>query len=125
MTLQTATPTESRPAIIGSTGSATMGRYIGTCGKCKRVHVFNGRTVEARINGKWSCGWMTDGDEFIPFNHNSRANCGCGQSVIGVEMKRLQIRIVDHKCSAKCRNSKGHVCDCSCGGKNHGAGFEA
>jgi hypothetical protein len=26
-----------------------------------------------------------------------------------------------HKCSAKCRNGKcGGVCECSCGGKNHG-----
>lgn len=27
------------------------------------------------------------------------------------------------KCGAKCRSSKGPQCDCSCGGKNHGAGW--
>lgn len=27
-----------------------------------------------------------------------------------------------HKCDARCRNAKGHNCECSCGGKNHGAG---
>lgn len=27
-----------------------------------------------------------------------------------------------HKCSARCMNATGHVCECECGGKNHGAG---
>ena len=28
----------------------------------------------------------------------------------------------NHKCDARCRNAKGHSCECSCGGKFHGAG---
>lgn len=28
----------------------------------------------------------------------------------------------NHKCDARCRNAKGHNCECSCGGKFHGAG---
>lgn len=28
------------------------------------------------------------------------------------------------KCNAKCLESTGHVCECSCGGKNHGAGHD-
>lgn len=27
-----------------------------------------------------------------------------------------------HKCSAKCIGAKGVVCDCECGGENHGIG---
>jgi len=27
-----------------------------------------------------------------------------------------------HKCDARCRNAKGHSCECSCGGQYHGAG---
>lgn len=27
-----------------------------------------------------------------------------------------------HSCGSKCRNAKGHDCECECGGKNHGAG---
>lgn len=27
-----------------------------------------------------------------------------------------------HKCDARCRHAKGHNCECSCGGKYHGAG---
>jgi hypothetical protein len=27
-----------------------------------------------------------------------------------------------HRCDARCMNARGHLCECSCGGKNHGAG---
>jgi hypothetical protein len=27
-----------------------------------------------------------------------------------------------HKCDARCLHATGHVCECACGGKNHGAG---
>lgn len=27
-----------------------------------------------------------------------------------------------HKCDARCLNATGQQCECSCGGKNHGAG---
>lgn len=32
---------------------------------------------------------------------------------------------VKHICNAKCMSSTGFQCDCSCGGKNHGASFAA
>lgn len=28
-------------------------------------------------------------------------------------------------CDARCTGARGHTCDCSCGGKNHGAGWSA
>lgn len=27
-----------------------------------------------------------------------------------------------HQCDARCMNARGKSCECSCGGKNHGAG---
>lgn len=27
-----------------------------------------------------------------------------------------------HKCDARCRNARGHSCECSCGGQYHGYG---
>lgn len=30
----------------------------------------------------------------------------------------------DHKCDARCVNAKGHNCECSCGGANHGKGYD-
>jgi hypothetical protein len=41
----------------------------------------------------------------------------CGQEM---SAKPLRGVTTDHKCGAKCTTSKGHVCECSCGGKNHG-----
>lgn len=29
----------------------------------------------------------------------------------------------EHKCDARCRDAKGHKCECSCQGAHHGAGF--
>jgi len=28
----------------------------------------------------------------------------------------------NHKCGPRCLNATGFLCECSCGGKNHGAG---
>lgn len=28
------------------------------------------------------------------------------------------------RCDARCYNAKGPICNCCCGGKNHGVGFE-
>lgn len=29
------------------------------------------------------------------------------------------------ECNSKCHNSKSGICECSCGGKNHGSGYGA
>lgn len=36
---------------------------------------------------------------------------------------RVQGHTTDHKCNAKCLASKGPVCECSCGGANHGSSY--
>lgn len=33
---------------------------------------------------------------------------------------RVEGRVTEHKCGAPCLASKGPVCECSCGGANHG-----
>ena len=45
--------------------------------------------------------------------------CDCGRSMAA---KLLRARTTDKGCNARCMASKGHVCECSCGGKNHGVG---
>jgi hypothetical protein len=50
------------------------------------------------------------------------AKC-CGRDLA---VEKIAGRVsVDHKCDARCVQSKGHTCECSCGGKNHGAGYAA
>lgn len=36
-----------------------------------------------------------------------------------IEFKRNPSK---HKCGPRCLNATGHLCECECGGKNHGAG---
>lgn len=45
--------------------------------------------------------------------------CSCGRPI---RWKGIKGTTNSTPCSAKCTNSKGFVCDCSCGDKNHGIG---
>ncbi len=48
---------------------------------------------------------------------------GCGMNRAADPVRgRISLR---HTCGAKCLESKGFTCECSCGGKNHGAGYAA
>lgn len=64
---------------------------------------------------------ILNGDgRWLPSNH---------PNVYSIEYKgrwrggvRVKGRVTDHACNATCLNATGPNCDCSCGGKNHGAG---
>lgn len=44
---------------------------------------------------------------------------GCGKSRVAKPVRgRFNAAVA---CNAKCQSSHGHQCECSCGGKNHGA----
>lgn len=46
--------------------------------------------------------------------------CACGKRVVA--QKVLGRYVADKKCDGRCASAKGHhSCECSCGGKNHGA----
>ena len=42
-----------------------------------------------------------------------------GRAIGGV---RAKVTVTDHVCGAKCTHATGPICDCCCGGKNHGSG---
>jgi len=48
---------------------------------------------------------------------------GCGKRMTWNYLKA--VLVVEHKCDARCTNARGHSCECSCGGKNHGQGWAA
>ena len=48
--------------------------------------------------------------------------CGCGR-MTGRAIEGTHNPAV--KCGAKCTHAKGHVCECECGGANHGKGAPA
>jgi len=86
-----------------------------------------GRT-SALMTGRYPANSAAEGAVFI----GATAAClndfcivcrGCGRNR-SAELVRGKVSHV-HTCGAKCLSSKGPSCECSCGGKNHGAGFEA
>jgi hypothetical protein len=77
---------------------ATHRDWIMRCGTCKSHARIDAGTVAPIVN------------------RQPEIYC-CGYPMTG---KILKGRVNEHKCGAKCRTSRGHVCECSCGGKNHG-----
>lgn len=55
---------------------------------------------------------------------NARAVCSCGNALVKVVAVKGSYSAA-LACGARCMASKGPDCTCSCGGKNHGAGFSA
>jgi len=47
--------------------------------------------------------------------------CVCGGYARGFEIVAV---VSSHVCDARCMNAFGPDCECSCGGANHGAGFD-
>ncbi len=63
------------------------------------------------------------GDTPTQYGDTCIACRGCGINRGAAPVRgRISLR---HTCGAKCLESKGFTCECSCGGKNHGAGQEA
>jgi hypothetical protein len=94
-------------------------RYFGKCRTCKKTTVRDFDTVGGNripvvtVNGK---------QEDI-FNAASMGlmKCSCGGYI--TSWKGLKAKFsAKHECSAKCLASTGPNCECSCRGKNHGAG---
>lgn len=43
--------------------------------------------------------------------------CACGAWTYG---RQIRARLSEHKCDARCTGARGHDCECSCNGANHG-----
>lgn len=62
------------------------------------------------------------GTEYDSDGYRAIVACACGRKFWAAPVSgKFKARV---KCNAKCLESTGHVCECSCGGKNHGAGHE-
>lgn len=38
--------------------------------------------------------------------------------------ERIEGKVSEHVCDARCTSAKGHNCECSCGGANHGKDWD-
>ena len=112
-TLNLTAATEIENALTAS----RMVRHTMVC-KCGFRGSVVARSSFARIGGKLESALIGDG--FAIALDSARVKCSCGRRIAPVAVVG---RVSDHVCSDKCLNSKGHLCECSCGGRNHGAGF--
>lgn len=51
------------------------------------------------------------------WNGKPAIRCECGSSMIAKLIKGF---VTKHECDDRCLAAKGPVCECSCGGANHG-----
>lgn len=52
------------------------------------------------------------------WNNRPAIRC-CGGTMVANLLKST--RSESHECGARCLSAKGHVCECSCNGANHGS----
>lgn len=96
-----------------------MVRCFGKCTACKGAWVRDLQTV-----GGNHLPVITVGADLVMLSDalcHGVVRCECGGR-ISQTWNAIKARVTSHVCSAKCVSSRSHVCDCSCGGKNHGAG---
>lgn len=74
--------------------------WIARCKRCKtHLRVESGSTVKM-------------------WNNKPAIGCECGAGTMSAAL--LKSILTEHECGSKCMSAKGHVCECSCGGTNHG-----
>ena len=123
-------PEPARSYVSYMTDTRTFeARYLGKCRSCKcavrvtaTVTVRKGighygrSTYHALVTFPNGQSYGSDSAERVFFK------CLCGRNV---EFRRLRGIVTAHKCNVKCLASTSGVCECSCGGKNHGAAHDA
>ncbi len=56
------------------------------------------------------CGTVKTSEKFVKHS--------CGAWITGYT--EIKTRVTDHECGPRCTSALGPVCDCTCGGENHG-----
>jgi hypothetical protein len=101
-------------------------RYFGKCKACKAT-----TTMDAVKGNAYAVTGLFDrasaNFSLVPFAIAAADGyfaCNCGRAIkVWAPLKaKLSTK---HECNAKCLASKGPSCECSCGGKNHGASYLA
>lgn len=68
--------------------------------------------------------WFVPGSEVWTSDQTGAAVMACRACGAPVVAHRIRgVRNPAVRCDARCTSAKGFSCECSCGGKNHGAGF--
>lgn len=99
-------------------------RQISVCRRCKSAHAVQVTITTERLYRSDKCGEVSRKRTVTAIDGSAapagRVCCGSSWDYRPIN-GTVNLKV---KCNAKCLESKGHVCECSCGGKNHGAGHE-
>lgn len=93
--------------------------YILSC--CCGSRSTGSATVETTRTVSYRFGLSTTYSDHTVASDIER-DCSCGKRYKATRIKGTK---TDTACGQKCLHSKGHVCECSCGGANHGTGLAA
>lgn len=95
-------------------------RYLGTCWQCK---------AKLAIDAQYDACWNTQKQCYVTKDERGMSmsfacpHCAASNSLISARIKELKAtQNTQHKCDTRCIHAHQAVCDCSCGGANHGAG---
>lgn len=96
-------------------------RHNGKCKVCKRIHTKLTRTDVERSYRSDRVG------EVSRTTRTTLASGGPDVATVCCDRTVWMRPVVGHRrpeieCGPKCTGATGHVCECACGGKNHGAG---
>ncbi len=111
--------------------------YIGRC-PCKGCSTIKRITVPARVkqwtvNTNWWPGcnnppvWetRTKREPAVTAENYAAMDTYCIKHRRLLAWKQVDGTLnPDHKCDVRCTSAKGHNCECSCGGANHGADWD-
>jgi len=59
----------------------------------------------------------------VPYAMGTQFYARCPNRHMPFKLYRMEGTVTDFQCDARCENAKGHVCECSCGGMNHGKAY--
>jgi hypothetical protein len=99
-------------------------RYFFNCTRCKAVQTVDYTKHWIVVPGKpqtrrESWGTVINGWWYALGSYpNQTERCTCGGRIEATELKATYSPT--HVCNARCMGSTRGVCECSCGGKNHG-----
>jgi hypothetical protein len=105
-----------------NTTNAHGTRYLAHCKACGCTTSTLARHVN-RADAEMGAVFVDDKGESGAFGNLAIRCRKCGKARAAKAVRGTFAP--EKKCNAKCLASVGHVCDCSCGGKNHGAGHDA
>ncbi len=104
-------------------------RFMVGC-NCRTVRVSFRRIFRVQLRGMYKTphavemGTHADDVERSDAFYSLVVGRRCVTCGVSFSIRQIEGRKSAHKCDARCTEAQGHKCECECGGKNHGAGFD-